>query len=97
MISKTNPIILQQSLKANSRPNIHLNSDNFIFAFGISDDYTYYPADPTIFHYEFNLISFENGIYSNMIIDFESCDKTTMKFSYLIRNLKTPNIYCMKL
>lgn len=96
MINKTNPIVLQESLKNGTRPNIELNKDNFLLAFAISDDYSYYPHDPTIFNFALSLTTYKNGNYSYEQIDFELCNQSSLTNFNLVSDLDLLYLFCMK-
>ena len=98
MIKKINPIVLQQLLKSESRPKIDLTPGNFLFAFGISDDSSYYSYDPTIFNFEVIQYLYQKGKYvEKKNIEFEPCNESNFKsFPGAFKSFIPDNLNCIK-
>ena len=61
MIKRTNPVVLQQLIQTEKRPEFSFNKENFVFSFGVVDANNQILNDPTIFNILAVSMSAENG------------------------------------
>lgn len=100
MIKLENPIVLQQLIKTQSRPEIKLNEENFLFAFSLSDDTSIFLPDPTIFNFQLvETTLIDRIVVSERFYENELCTQNHFKnfpeLSVPLKNLscvKNPNI-----
>ena len=98
MIKKVNPIVLQQLLKSVSRPKINLTPDNFLFAFGIGNDSSYYSYDPTFYTIEIIQSLYRKGEFvEKKNIEFDPCNENNFKnFPGAFKSVIPENLSCIK-
>ena len=77
LVNKTNPNVLQQVLQLSERPSINLKNEHFSLAFGVADDYSIFPLDPSIFSFTVTQITLSNlQVIEEKEIQFEKCEET---------------------
>jgi hypothetical protein len=87
MITKSNPIVLQNSMQSLQRPTMEFTNENFIIAFAVVDSFNVIQYDPTIFRLLFSLffhnLFFFYIIVLNLIINSQYFSTNTKKNSRL--------------
>lgn len=97
MVNKNNPIVLQQSLQLTKRPKINLKDEKFSLAFGVVDDYSNFPIDPSIFSLTVIDIRLMNSeVMEENEVAFEKCEEAHfVEFKESYQSLGLFNMSCL--